>query len=452
MDIIKENIDTLNAVLKVHVTKDDYETKVTEVLNDYKKKATIKGFRPGKVPIGMIKKMAGKQVLVEEVNKLVLDSIYKYIINEKINILGEPLLSESKQPLIDWDNQTEYDFFFDLGLSPDVTLELDKIKAPYYLIKVEEEMINTQVNEYAKRYGRFIAVENIEGTEMIRGNIHQVDASGNAVENGIKADNISMVIDAMKDDASKTLFKDLKIGSEVVFNPKTAYPNDTDISGMLRIDKEAATNLTADFKIAITEIMRFENSATNQILFDKVFGENTVTSEDEFKNKIKEEIAKYLDGDSNYRFKIDVKEEILSKANIALPVEFLKRWMLLSNDKFTREQLDTEFPTFENDLKWQVIKNNLATKNDLSVTDEEVREFARKYAMMQFMQYGIPNVPDEQLDRFAETLLGREEDKRRMYDAKFEEKIFDFIKENAKLNNKEISRDDFAKLFEKEEA
>ncbi len=451
MDIRKEDIDELNALLKVQVDESDYEEKVNEVLRDYRKKANIKGFRPGKVPFGMIKKMAGTKVLVDEVNKLVFESISKYLVNEKINILGEPIVNEEKQPKIDWENQKTFEFVFDLGLSPDVNVELSKKdKIPYYKIKVDKAIVDEYVDEYKKRFGRFETTDKVSDDEMIKGELYQVDDNGQQIEEGFQVSNATLSLLNIKDDAIKKKFKGAVVNDKVVFDLKKAYPNDTEISSLLNIDNEKAAEVSGNFEIQISEILKFEEAEVNQELFDKVYGENAVKSEEEFRQKLSEDIENSLEADSNYKFVMDVKDAIIKKADIELPIEFLKRWLLTSNkEKFTKEQVDEDFHKYEDDMKWQVIRNSLINKNNITVSDEEIKDYAKQVALMQFQQYGLANMPEEQLEQFANTMLEKEEERKRLYDKKYDDKVIEFVKENVTVNEKEITRDKFKKMLEK---
>lgn len=450
MNITKENSDELNAVLKITVEKNDYEEKVRTVLNDYRRKAKIDGFRPGKVPAGLIKKMYGTAVLVEEINKIISESISKYLIEEKLNILGEPLPGEKEQK-IEWDKQTEFEFLFDLGLAPEFEVNLSKKdKIPYYNIKVDKKLIDSYTDNYARRFGQFKSVDKVEKTEMLRGKIFQIDKEGKIKENGFSNNDATISLGIIKDDNVIKKFAGKKAGESIDFDIKKAYPNDTEIAAILGVNKENIADIDPLVRFKIKDISKFENAEINQDLFDKAFGKDKIKSEEEFYNKIREEIQSNLEKESDYRFVADVKQQMLKKMELSLPEEFLKRWLLKANeDKLTPDQIGKEFELLAEDLKWQLIKDKIVKDHDLKVTEEEVLEYAKEVTLMQFRQYGMASMSDEQVEDFAKKMLKKEDDKKRMYDKKFEDKTIAYIKENVKINEKKVSTDEFNKLFEK---
>jgi trigger factor len=451
MNITKENIDELNAVLKIRLDEDDYTERVENVLKDYRKTATMPGFRPGKVPAGLIKKIYGTSVLVEEINKLVSESISKYLVDEKLNILGEPLPNKDMNTSFDWENQKEFEFAFDLGLSPVLEFTISqKDKVPFYNIQVDDKMIKSTKENYAQRLGTMEPVEKIEGNELLKGHLMQVDESGNEMEEGIKTEDSTMSLDVMKDEKIKESFHGRIVGDIVVLDMKKAYPNDTELASVLKIDKEHVPSISPHFKFTINEIFRFKKAEINQELYDKLYGKDKVKTEEEFTEKIVDELKHSLLHDSEYRFKLDAKEMLLKKAQFDLPVEFLKRWLMEANkDKITEDKLEEEFPAFEENLKWQLIQDKLIKENNLEVKDEELKGFARDYAMMQFRQYGLSEVPEENLKRYAEDILGNEEEKKRIYEKLYEDKVFDHVRETVKVEEKKVSGEKFNKLFEK---
>ncbi len=449
MNIVKENIDELNALLKVQITKEDYAEKVENVLKDYRKKARIDGFRPGKVPAGLIKKMYGKAILVEEVNKLISESLTNYIREEKLNILGEPLPNKD-QKTIDFDQDNEFEFVFDIALAPEVDVKLSKKdKVPYYDIKVDKKLLETHTDNYQRRFGEFVDVEKTTDNEMLTGNFTQLDENGNELEDGIKTEDVKITIEYIKDKDIKATFADKKVGDKVKFDVRKAYPSDSEIASMLRIDKEKAQNITGDFEFQINAIQRFEKAEVNQELFDKAFGEGVIQSEKEFNNKLSEEIKENFKKEADYRFLIDAKEKLVNKIKPELPVEFLKRWLVTINEgKFTPEQIEEEFPKFEEDLKWQIIRDQIIKDNEIKVTEEEVLDVAKEVTAAQFMQYGLNNLPDEQLEMYAKEILKKDSERRNLYERKFEDKVLEHIKDSVKLDEKEITTEEFQKLFE----
>lgn len=453
MNISKENIDDLNAVLTLELVQEDYDERVTTVLKDYKKKANIPGFRPGKVPFGMINKMYRKPVLVEEINKLVSESISKYLTDEKLNILGEPLPHEGDRKEIDWDTDTSFEFKFDLGIAPEFELKITgKDKITSYVIKADDEVINQYIESYTQRFGENISVDGaIEEKDLLTASVEQLDENGEVKADGIKVDETRLAIDVIKDEATKNVILKAKKGNTLTLDLKKAYPSDAEISSMLNISKEEAVDLSGEFKVTINDILRFSNAEVNQELFDKVYGEGNVKSEDEFKAKIAEEAAEGLKRDSEYKFKLDVRTALVKKFKNNLPDEFLKRWLFAINEgKFTMEDIEKDWDKFTEDLKWQLVKDKISTDNDLKVEEADLKAAAIDNARLQFSYYGMSNVPDEHLEQFAQRTLEDREQARKLAEGAIENKIIDFVRQNAKIDEKEISSEKFRKLLESE--
>jgi trigger factor len=450
MNITKENLNDLNAVVSIKLVPEDYQEKVENVLKDYRKKARIDGFRPGMVPIGLIKRMYYKPILVDEINKLVSESLMNYISNEKLRILGEPLPHTGKENSIDFDKDTEFEFSFDLGLVPDFNLNItNKDKIVFNIIKIEDKVVEEYIESVAKRFGDFKPVKKAKGEELIKGSLKQVDESGNIVENGFSADEASFSLELIKDEEIKKIFVGSKPGGKIIFDLRKAYPNDSELVTLLKIDKAKAAEVTGPFQVDIKEILQFEIHPVNQDLFNKTFGEDVVKSEEEFNEKIREEIKANYERESNYRFALDSKKYLIKKAALTLPVDFLKRWMVETNEKMTAEQIDKDFGEFEEEFQWQLIKDQLIRENEISVSEEELFEYAALLARNQFYQYGLYNIPDEHIEKYAHEQLARKDDARRLRDQKYEDKIILFMKETVKLDNKEITAEKFKKLFEK---
>ncbi len=452
MNIVKENITDLTAVLKVNIKEEDYAQKVEDVIKDYRKKARIDGFRPGKVPTGLIKKMYGKGILVEEVNKLISESLTNYIRDEKLNVLGEPLPTEN-QKVADFDNETEFEFSFDVALTPDIEVKLSKKdKVPYYEIKVDDKLLETHTDNYARRFGAFVDVEETTDNEMLTGNFTQLNEEGNILEDGVKAEEVKITIEYIKDEDIKKTLAGHKAGDIVKFDVRKAYPSDSEIASMLRIDKEAAKDINGDFQFEIAKVQRFEKAEINQELYDKAFGKDVVKSDEEFKTKVTEEIKLNFVRETDYRFLIDAKEKFVQKINPELPTEFLKRWLTVVNEgKFTAEQIEEEFPKFEEDLKWQIIKDQIIRDNELKVEESDILDAAKEATAAQFAQYGLANLPDEQLEQYAQEILKKDDQRRSLYEKKFEDKVVEFIKDSVKLDNKEVTIEEFQKLWEAEQ-
>jgi trigger factor len=451
MNITNQKIDDLNAVVSIKILPEDYQSKVDVVLKDYRKKANIPGFRPGMVPIGLVKKLYYKPILAEEINKIVSESLMNYIRDEKIKMLGEPLPHRDDSKVIDFDKDTEFEFFFDLGLFQEFSMNIsEKDKIQYYTIKVEDSVVEEYKNNVTKRFGDFVPVEKAVADELMKGNLLQLDAEGNVAEEGIKAENISMSLDMMKDDSIKKLFKGKKAGDKIDFDLRKAYPSDVELASLLRIDKDLAAGVNGEFRMEIAEILEFRKHELNQELFDKVYGENAVKSESEFLDKLVEELKVNYERESNYKFAIDSKDYLIKKAKLALPVEFLKRWILETNEKMNPELLEKEFGDYEKEFQWQLIKDQLIRENDIKVSEEELLEYAVTLARNQFYQYGLFNVPEEHIVSYAKEQLGKKDEARRLFEQKYEDNIYKLLREKVKLDKKETTAEKFKKLFEEE--
>jgi len=450
MNISKENTDDLNAVLKIRIEESDYTGRVDEVLKDYRKKVQLDGFRPGKVPAGLVRKMYWKPVMVEEINKLVSESIAKYLKEEKINILGEPLPHQEQPNEIDWDTQTEFEFDFDLGLAPKLDISLtQKDKVPLYEIQIDEKMINETKESYAKRMGQMIPVEQIEGSELVKGDFMQIDKEGNPIDGGIFTEDAQISMEVVKDEKIKTSFLARQVDDTVDLDIRKAFPNDTEISSLLKIDKATVPEIVPTFRMHIKEITKFQIAEINQELWDMLYGKDEVKSDAEFEEKIREELRTALSRDSEYRFEIDAKKMMLKKMKFDLPVEFLKRWLVLVNEgKFTAEQIDEDFPKFEDDLKWQLIRDQIVKDQEIKVEAEEVKSQAKEIARLQFQQYGMMNIPEENLENYANEMLKNEDEIRKATEKILDNKVIDHLKAAVRVDNKQITVEKFNKLFE----
>ena len=450
MNVTKNQIDDLNATIKIQLDKEDYATRVSDALKDYQKKAVIDGFRKGKTPFGIIKKMYGKAVLIEEINKLIGESLSNYIQENDLNILGEPLPSETEQKELNLDEEN-FEFVYDIALAPVMNVKLSKReKVPYYIIKVDDEMIDKQIESICKSNGELISVDTIEGSEYVKGELIELGEDGKPKEGGIHVEDASLSVEHMKDEEQVKIFVGKQVGNEVIFNPSKAYSNKTDYAALLQISKEEAEHVTSDFCFIISEIKRYVEAEVNQALFDKIYGEGNVKSVEEFRARVKEDLAKQFRAHSEYRLTVDARDKMLKKnEDVVLPEAFLKRWMLATNKELTQEAVDKDFNSYRDEFKWQLIKGDMIKENNIKVEDEDMKAVGREVAAAQLQQYGLYGLSDEQLDGFAVRLLENEKQRASLYDRALENKIFSVIKEGVKLEEQEISMEDFGKLFEK---
>jgi trigger factor len=449
MNITRENIDDLNAVLKVKIVKADYEEKVENVLKDHRKKANIKGFRPGMVPIGLIKKMYGKAVKIDEINKTVTENIQKFLTDEKIEILGDPMPKVDEQEIIDFDNQDDFNFSFELGLAPVIELNIsNKNKVNFYEIAIDEKMKTDYVSNYTRRFGELKKADVSEEKDILKGNIAKIDAEGNITPDGISAENATLAIDIIKDEEIKKSFIGKNEKDQIDFDIWKAFPNENEIAGLLKKKKEEIKGLAGNFRFIINEITRFHPAQLGQDLFNRIYGEGIVNSEDEFMKKIEEEISANLKHESDFKLMQDVKKLTIEKTDFRLPEDFLKRWLLKVNENTTSEQIDQEFDTFRHDLKWQLIRNKVAKDNSMKISEEELQKEAETITRYQFQQYGLFYATDEQIANYAKETLKREEDTKRIADKILDDKVLAHLKELVRVEEKSVTAEEFNKLFE----
>jgi len=447
MNILKEEIDALNAVLKVKIDKADYDPKVEETLKDYRKKAAIKGFRPGHAPASLINKLYRKPIIVDEVNKLISESLSKYLVEQKLNILGEPLPSEQQKP-IDWDTQENFEFAFDLGLVPEFELKLSKRdKVPYYTIKVDDKLREIYSDSYRRRNGSYKPVEVTAENDLVKATLNELNADESPKDGGVYVESASISIALVADENEKKKLIGIKAGDVLTIDTSKSFPNAADRAALLHIAKDKLAIVEPLFQATVTETQTFEKAELNQELFNKVYGEGIVNSEDEFNSKLDEEISKNLVNESDYRLLIDLKDKLIDKFKIELPKDFLIRWLVAVNEgKHTHEQIESEFPMFEKDLKWQLIRDKVAMENNLTITEEEIHGFAMNFARNQFASYGMSQMPDEYLVSYADSVLKKEGEKRKIQEKLLEEKAVAIIREAIKLDEKEITTDEFNNL------
>ncbi|MBR1809509.1 MAG: trigger factor [Paludibacteraceae bacterium] len=446
MQVNRTDIDALNARLTVVVEPQDYEEKVQKQLKDIRRRANIPGFRPGMVPAGLVKKMYGKAVLGEEVNKAINDGIFNYIKEQNLNILAEPLPNDEETPAIDWDVDTTFTFAFDIALAPEFDAKLNgKNKLTYYDIQVTDTEVQNQVDAYAQRFGDYVQVDEYQAGDMLKGKMTELKEGGKVKDNAVLSP------DYMQNDDQKHLFEGAKKGDVITFNPKQAYNNEVEISSMLDIKKEEVADLADQFTFEIESITRHQKAEVNEALFAKVFGEGNIADEAAFREHISNDIKRNFTQDADYKFGLDAKAAILKKMDkLQFPEDFLKRWLLQTNEqKMTAEEIDKQFPQMIEELKWHLAKDQLAKAFDIKVETEEVQAYAKEMTRMQFLQYGLANVDDAMLTQYAQETLKNEDQVRGIVDRVQENKIYEALKGVVKLETKEITYDDFGKLFEK---
>ncbi len=450
MKISRTSIDDVNVVVKIIIEKNDYQATVNEILKDYRKKANMPGFRKGMVPAGLIKKMYGKSALADEVNKILNRELTKYITDENLNILGEPLPSIEEKSIIDFNSDADFEFSFDMGLSPEISLDFEKIgKIPYYEIIVDNKLIDNQIDGYSKRFGENVNAEVVGEKEITIGDFAQLNADGLVVEGGIASKNVQVAVQLIKDEAVQNLFIGAKIGDVIKFNPRIALANDHEVAHLLKIKNEAIEDSDCDFNFTINTINTFVPADIDDVLIRKIYGDDTeVKSVDDLREKIQTELKANLLYSSNYRFLVDAKEILSHSVGMKLPEQFLKRWLVETNNKVPIEQIENEFESFRKDLEWTLIKNILVKENEIMVVESDITEMAREMALLQFKQHGMSFVPDEYLENYTNSILQNKEQKQKLAEKKIEDKVLELIKEKSGLDFKQVTQKEFDSLFE----
>ena len=449
MKVSFENPDKINGLLTITVEEADYKNEVDQTLKDYRKKANVPGFRPGQVPMGMIKRQYGGAVKMDAINKIVGEQINKYITDNKINMLGQPLASEAQQPQ-DLEKEGPYTFIFDIAVAPEFEIELtSKDKIDYYDINVDDALIDRQVEMFASRLGKNVDVEEYADGDVIKGDLRELDKKGNTKEDGLTVEAAMVMPEYIKAAAQKKLFKGVKVGDIITFNPRKAYKDsDAEMAALLKVEKDKLAEHEGDFSYQITNIQRFENHAIDQELFDQTFGKDQVKDEKAFRAKIAEGLKGQLEMDSDYKFLQDVRKYAEEKVGqLTYPDALLKRMMKENNKEKDQEFIDKNYDASIKELTWSLIRNRLSEKAQVKVNDEDVRNAARETARVQFAQYGMNNVPDEYVNNYADELLKKQESVQQFVDRAIDLKLIEAFKKTVKLNKKSISLDDFNKMM-----
>ncbi|NMC40078.1 MAG: trigger factor [Bacteroidales bacterium] len=448
MNIVKEETGNLTAVVKVGVTKADYTENVEKTLREYRRKANLKGFRPGMAPFSLIKKMFGNQVKLDEINKIISENLFKYLRDENTEILGEPIPLPDTEKSQDFETREDFTFSFEIGLSPEIEINLSKKdKVFFHEIEINQKIRDEYVNNYRRRYGKFVTADISDEKDILKGKIGPVVTEVSKTPEGFSNEKATLAISIIKDEEIRNLFIGRKAGDVIEFDLKKAFPNDYEISGLLGISREKAAEVSGMFAFTISEVSRFEMADAYQELFNNVYGENVVTSEEEFHSKIDEEISANLAGESNYKLKLDLKKLALDKITFDLPDEFLKKWLLKADEKANAEEIEKEYPAFRENLRWQLIRKKIARENDIKVTEEELLKEAENITRYQFHQYGLFYATDEQITNYAREMIRKEDDARSIADRILDEKAIEKIKEMVTIENKKVTDEEFDALF-----
>lgn len=450
MKVTFENPDKVNGLMTITVEEADFKENVEKTLKNYRKKANVPGFRPGQVPMGLIKRQVGTSVKVDEINKLVGQEIYKYVQENKIQMLGDPMPSEKQQP-VDVEKDAPYTFVFDIAVAPEFEIKLSgHDKVDYYTIKVDDKLIDQQVDMYASRGGHYDKVDSYQENDMLKGDLRELDAEGNTKAEGITVEGAVMLPNYIKVDDQKKLFDGCKLGDIITFNPKKAYPENLgEISSLLKVSREEAEIIDADFSYQITEISRYVKADVNQDLFDQVFGKDAVKDEKEFRERVADTLKAQFAVDSDFKFIQDLRAHCEKKVGeLTYPDALLKRIMLNNNKDKGEDFVEKNYEMSIKELTWHLIKEQLVAANNIKVEDADVKEAAKEAARAQFAQYGMNNVPDEYLENYAQDMLKKKEYVDNLVDRSIDRKLTEVLKNVVKLNPKEATLDEFNKMME----
>ena len=447
MNISFEAPDKVNGLMTITLEKEDYQGEVEKTLKDYRKRANIPGFRPGQAPMGMIKRQFGTSVKVDTINKMLGEKLYSYVQDNKIQMLGEPLPSEQQEQL-DFEGDAPLTFKFDIAVAPEFKAELTaKDKVDYYHIKVDDKLVDQQVDMYQSRAGQYEKAEqyDAEQRDMLKGDLREVGKEG-----GIEQSDIALMPQYIKVDDQKKLFDGCKLGDVITWNPRKAYPdNDAEVSAMLKIQKEEVKDHEGDFTFQVTEISRYVKHEVNQELFDQVFGDGNVKDEKEFRQKIADQISQQFLADSDYKFLLDVRAHMEKKVGkLEFPEAILKRVMLQNNKDKGADFVEKNFEASIKELAWHLIKEQLVSANGIKIEDADLKETAKEAARAQFAQYGMSNIPDEYLENYAQEMLKKRENVDGLVDRAVDVKLTAALKTVVKLDEKEISLEDFQKMLQ----
>jgi trigger factor len=447
MNISFEAPDKVNGLMTITLEKEDYQGEVEKTLKDYRKRANIPGFRPGQAPMGMIKRQFGASVKVDAINKMLGEKLYEYIRENKIQMLGEPLPSEQQEQL-DFESDAPLTFKFDIAVAPEFKAELTgKDKVDYYNITVDDKLIDQQVEMYQSRAGQYEKAEqyDAEQRDMLKGDLREVGKEG-----GIELSEISLMPQYIKVDDQKKLFDGCKLGDVITWNPRKAYPdNDAEVSSMLKIQKEEVKDHEGDFTFQVTEISRYVKAPVDQKLFDQVYGEGNVKDEKEFRQKIADQISQQFKSDSDYKFLLDVRAHMEKKVGkLEFPEAILKRVMLNNNKDKGADFVEKNFEASIKELGWHLIKEQLVAAQDIKIEDDDLKNVAKEAARAQFAQYGMSNIPDEYLENYAQEMLKKRENVDGLVDRAVDVKLTAALKNVVKLNEKDITLEDFQKLLQ----
>lgn len=447
MNVTRQDVNAQSALLTVTVSPADYSAKVNQALEKYRKQAKIPGFRPGKVPMGLVQKQFGKSVLAEEMNKLVSDALYKHIQEEKLEILGNPIPKEDSEVKGDFNNPGDFEFVYEIGYTPKIDIDLsNKSKYDYVKVKVDDKLIDQQVDDLRRRYGKLASVETVGDDDMLLVQVVELNDDDSIKEGGILHSSTTS-LQFIEDKKVKAEFVGKKVGDKVNVDIDTVTRGDRDKAALLGISEGELAKHGKRYQLTINDIKHMELAELNQELFDKLFGEGAVTSEKELRERVANDLKNMFANDSDRLLTRSVYRNLLDNTKVELPDTFLKRWIRLSNaNPITEEQVDAEYDTYARDLKWQLIQGHIFQSNDIKLEQKEALDYVKGLIVSQYAQYGIPSPEEKELDSLAKNALSNNEEANRIYDQLAEQKLMQHIKNTVKLNEKEVAYDQFVEM------
>jgi len=449
MNILREDVDALNAVLRVQISPEDYQSKVKNELEKYRKSAKVPGFRPGHVPAGLIQKQYGKSVLAETLNKLANDGLYNFITENKLDILGNPIPKEDSEAIGDFDKPVDFEFSFEIGFAPNFDLTIAGKKFDFPTVKVDDTLISKQIEDLQRRYGKLASVEEAGDKDMILGKFEELTKDGSVKEGGI-SHSTTISLEFLDNKDASALLTGKKVNETFELAPSLVSKNDADKAAMLGVKEDELETIGDSFQFTISDIKRMELAELNEELFGKLFMDGEVTTVEDLKKRITSDLATMFVADSDRILTRDVYNYLLEETKMEFPTTFLKRWIKLSSEKpVTEDEIENEFDVYLKSLKWQLIQTKIFKENNIQLSNEEVINHTKNLLIGNYAQYGIPAPDDVELTETAIRLLKNKEQANGIYDRLAEEKLTGFFKSTVKLNNKEVSYDEFVEIASK---
>jgi trigger factor len=449
MEITKQHIDNLNALIKIKVIESDYADTLEKALKNVRQKVSMPGFRQGMVPASMVKKMYGKSVLSDEVSKMVVDRLFKYLEENKIEYLGNPLPNNDKNN-IDWDQQKEFEFFYDLGLSPEFKIEVpEKDTFTHYKIEADQQTIDEEVEKLRNRFGRSINAEEVTEKDMVMGSMIELNDEGTEKEGGLNKSSY-IIVDKIEDPQTKSMLLGKKPGDDVVLDPRKAYKDELTASIYLGIKQEEVSGISHQFKLSINSISRLVPAEINQEFFDRVFGKDVVSDEVGFRNKVAEVLQFDIQQESNARLLNDIRNKILEKTSFELPDQFLQRWIRVKNAEnknFNPDTVEAEYNQGRDVIRWELIRKKIADENNIQVTEEEMMSEARRTVLNRVNQMGY-SLPDDKIDELAQRILANQEEGEKIVTYIIEVKALEHLKSLVKIDEKPIGYQPFLDMLQ----